>query len=90
MVQRHALVPIIAGPGAKRSLPGVMAWDDASSLLARILQPAAEIRMNAPAQAEDELPGNAVTSSAGQRYDELDAQPLLTEQEMRALLGSPE
>jgi hypothetical protein len=93
MLQRHALVPIIAMPGGGgngRALPGVMGWDEAANLLTRILQHGGDLSHASAEEPPTESPGKSVTSSAGQRYDELDAQPLLTEQEMRALLGSPE
>jgi hypothetical protein len=95
MLQRHALVPIIAVPGGEgkgnmRSVAGVMAWDESSSLIGRILQPHGPSPHPPGAEPPDDSPGKSVTSPADQRYDDLDAGPLLTEQEMRALLGSPE
>jgi hypothetical protein len=92
MLQRHALVPIISVPGgyrsrSERSMAGVMAWSEAGILLGRILQSCTEAGHGVVSNAVEDSRGKAVTSPSPQRYDGADVQPLLTEQEMRALLG---
>jgi hypothetical protein len=64
-----------------------MAWSEAGILLGRILQSGAEAGHGVVSNAVEDSRGKAVTSPSAQRYDGTDVQPLLTEQEMRALLG---
>jgi len=79
---------------------GIMAWEEASAFLAGIAhhEPPASVADDTAERETDNknlvstetTAENPVTSEVEARYDDFGTQPLLTDQEVRALLGTPE
>lgn len=101
--RRYGSFPIVLlpgraplGPSEVEELPaGVQSWTNAWPRLAQFIETQTEFAETGgfgEAEIMEEGPesGNVVTTAVEGRYDDLGVQPLLSEQEMRALLGPME